>query len=60
MEELEKYLDECSEQSSIKFSLDYDEEENEYNIVAGLYIDFTKDGAEKKLTDGEHLNAIFN
>lgn len=60
MEELEKYLDECSEQSLIKFSLDYDEEENEYYIVAGLYIDFTKDGAEKKLTDEEYLDAILN
>ena len=59
-EELEKYLDECSKQGSIKFFLDYDEEDNEYNILAGLYIDYSKEGAEKKITDEKYLKAIFN
>lgn len=59
-EELERYLEECSEEGPIKFYLDYDEEENEYNIFAGLYIDFTKADAEEKLTDEEYLEAIFH
>lgn len=59
-EELETYLDECSKQDSIKFALNYDEEENEYNILASLYIDYSKDGAEKKIADEEYLEAIFH